>query len=301
MSLTQPENLAKGLFFAMVGAVMFSSKAIFIKLGYAAEADYIELLFLRICVAGPVFLIIALKTASQNKVSPISKSQGASIIGLGFLGYYLSSVFDFIGLAYISASLERLILYIYPTLVLIFGYFIFGRRVSVLQMLSLCLTYIGLIIVFGFQKNDLASANILVGGLLVLGATVSYACYVLFSGELIPKVGPVRFTALVMLVSSSFICCHYVFSKGFVFPAFDLQLYAVSAALGVICTIFPTLLLAQAIFLIGSSNTALAGGVGPISTIFLAVIFLGESLSSIQFVGAALVLLGVSSLTFLKR
>lgn len=293
-------RFAMGLTFAIVGAILFSSKAIFIKLGYAVQADTLDLLFLRVIFAAPVFIAIAL-LSKKGAAKPLDKRVLCHIAILGFLGYYIASVFDFYGLKYIAANLERLILYLYPTFVLIFGRLFFKRSVTKSQFLSIGLTYLGICMVVGLEQLGAGSLSPLKGAMLVGVSTLSYACYILFSGEVIPKVGPTRFTALVMLSSTFFLCVHYVAMKGFFLPVFDRELYGICLALAIVCTIIPTVLLSNAIHFIGSANTALAGGVGPASTIVLAHIFLGETLSRMQFLGVGVVMIGVYALVVQKQ
>ena len=286
----------KGIIFAVIGAVMFSSKAIFIKLSYIENVHFMALLLLRGIFSIPIFLGIAIFEGRKKDRYPLKKMDIAMMLLLGFLGYYLSSVLDFYGLQFIPASLERVILYVYPTMVICFAALFFKRRVTFFQIVSLALTYVGLVFVLGFQPINSSNLFIYKGVGFVFLSTVSYALFVLFSGEIIPRVGPVRFTALVMIFSYAFIFCHYFISFGFLFPYFSYKVIILGLCLGIICTVIPTLFLSQAIFLVGSSNTALAGAIGPISTVILAYFFLGENIDSIQFFGIALVLMGVGVL-----
>ena len=291
----------RGFLYAMVGAIMFSSKAIFIKLGYQIDMSFLDLLVVRGLFAVPVFICIALYYVFNSKTESLSGVDKVSIIGLGFLGYYLSSVLDFFGLNFIPASLERVILYIYPTIVVLIGYVMFGRRLHPMELFSLVVTYIGICVAVLNQGVGAGATDIFRGCMFVGLSAVSYGLFIVFSGEIIPKIGSVRYISLVMLVSYSFIGCHYMLLQGFVLPSFTSETVRIGMALGIICTVIPTLCLAQAIYLIGSSNTALIGGVGPVSTIVLASVFLGESLLAVQIVGVALVIVGVGSLQFVRQ
>ena len=182
----------------------------------------LELLLLRMGVAAPLFVGLAM-ASSRRATTPVDRRTGLAILGLGFLGYYLASVLDFYGLQYLAANLERLILYLYPTFVLLLGWVFFKRSVSLYQWASIALTYIGICLVFGFQSVGVSS-NWLMGAMLVGLSTLSYSIYVLFCGEGIPRVGPVRFTALVMLASTGFMGIHYVIVQGLAFPALYPQL-----------------------------------------------------------------------------
>lgn len=296
MSIPSVSRYAIGLICAMCGAVLFSSKAIFIKFGYAIHADPLDLLFLRVLFAVPIFLAISL-TSTKNAKTRLTKTQIGQVILLGFLGYYLASVCDFYGLTYIAANLERLILYLYPTLVLIFGRLFFKESITKQQGLSICITYLGIGMIVGIETNSAASPNPLKGALFVGMSALFYAAYIVFSGRIIPHIGPTRFTAMVMLAATSFISIHYGLVNGFYLPTFDMTVYGLCLSLAIICTIIPTLLLSQAIHRIGSSHTALVGNVGPASTIILAHLCLGESLSTLQLLGVGVVMLGIYALT----
>lgn len=284
---------------AIVGAILFSSKAIFIKLGYAIAIPTLDLLFLRGLFSVPFFMMILTFLYYKNLQTSLSKKDVIQLIGLGFIGYYLSSVLDFYGLHYIPASIERLILYTYPLTLILLQFILFRRRVNRTQLLSLIVTYCGLILVLYTQQAP--STNNILGCALVAASTVSYACYILLSGEIIPKIGASQFTAYVMIFSYGFMSVHYLFLNGLSFPTLTKDIVLLTSGLALVCTVIPTLLISHAIAYIGSANTSLAGGVGPLSTILLAGLILHETLTPEQWMGACLIVAGVSLLVLQKK
>jgi drug/metabolite transporter (DMT)-like permease len=286
-------SFTRGILLAVTGAVLFSSKSIFIKVGYGLDATPMTLLALRGGVAVPIFAVMAWYEERRLNRYRLKRNDIGAIIGLGFLGYYLSSVLNFYGLMFISASLERVILYMYPTLVLVLGAILFKRRIQPVQWLALVLTYTGILMALGVDIVTRNSADIIWGASFVVLSTVSYAVYVLLSGRIIPRVGPVRFTAWVMLVSYAFVGIHYVVLNGVVLTLPTFPIIGVGLALGIICTVIPTLCLSIAIHWVGSENTALVGAVGPVSTVILALFFLGETPHIVQWGGMGMVVFGV--------
>jgi len=178
-----------GLLLAMGGSIAFSGKAIIVKLAYRHGVDAVTLIMLRMAFALPVFMVMAW-WASRGK-APLSARDWLGVLGLGFTGYYLSSMLDFIGLQYISASLERLILYLNPTLVLLLGWLLFRKRISGLHAAGMAVSYSGVVLVFG-QEISVQGAHTGWGALMVLLSTISYAVYLVCSGELVRRLGSVR-------------------------------------------------------------------------------------------------------------
>ncbi|MEM6806924.1 MAG: DMT family transporter [Bacteroidota bacterium] len=284
-----------GILIALSGAVMFSTKAVFVKLAYQYEVDAISLLLFRMLFALPIFLGIAIYLSQKAGSYRPRGKEFLQLIGLGILGYYLASLFDFLGLQYISASLERLILFIYPTIVVLIGVFFFKEKLTWQQTIALILTYIGISVVF-IGNIEIASnkRELYMGGALILGSAIFYAIYLAGSGRLLPKMGTWVFTSYALTVSSSAVIIHYlIYNQGFANLDFPWQVYMYAALMASISTVIPTFLVSEGIRLIGASNAAIVGSSGPISTIILAYIFLGERLSEIQMLGGVLVLGGV--------
>ena len=187
-----------GLAFALIGSIAFSGKAIIVKLAYRHGVDAVTVLMLRMLFALPLFLALAWWSGRGRPV--LTRRDWGTVLGLGFSGYYLASFLDFLGLAYISASLERLILYLNPTLVLLLGVLLHGRKVSAKQLLALAVSYGGVMLVFGHELSDLGP-NVGLGALLVFGSALSYAVYLVQSGQEVKRLGSLRLTGLATTVA----------------------------------------------------------------------------------------------------
>jgi drug/metabolite transporter (DMT)-like permease len=287
-----------GLLLAGLGAVAFSGKAIIVKLAYRYGVDAVTLIMYRMLFALPLFVGLAW-WAGRGK-PPLTRRDMLAVAGLGFSGYYLSSFLDFAGLKYISASLERLILYLNPTLVLAIGVFLFGRRVNRAQLVALAVSYGGVFCVFG-RELSLQGANVPLGASLVFGSTVSYAVYLAFSGEEVKRLGALRLTGLATSVAcliciAQFLLLRPVSAMAVAPPVIWLSILNATA-----CTFVPVLLVMMAIERIGASLAAQTGTIGPLSTIFMAVLILGEPFTFWVAVGTVLVLAGIWLLTRAAR
>ena len=279
----------------MLGAVAFSGKAIIVKLAYRHGVDAVTLIMLRMLFALPLFVALAL-WAGRGKPA-LTRRDWIAVLGLGFSGYYLASMLDFAGLAYISASFERLILYLNPTLVLLLGWLLFKRRVTARQLLALAVSYAGVLVVFG-QELHLQGADALLGAALVFGSAISYAVYLLFSGEEVKRLGALRLTGLATTVAcllgiAQFLVLRPLNSAFAVAPAV-LWLSLLNATL---CTFAPVLMVMMAIERIGATLAAQTGMIGPMSTILMGALILGEPFTPWVAAGTLLVLSGVWLLT----
>jgi len=280
-----------GIFIALLGAVMFSTKAIFVKLAYQYEVDAITLLLFRMLFALPIFLTIAIFVSQKKGAYKPKPKEYGQIVFLGVMGYYLASLFDFLGLQYISASLERLILFIYPTIVVLIGVIFFREKLTWSQIAALILTYIGIVIVFAGNVEVGNSGATYLGGGLIIASALCYAIYLVGSGRLLPKLGTWLFTSFALSVSSAAVIIHYlIYNQGLASLDFPYQVYGYAFLMASIATVIPTFLVSEGIRLIGASNASILGSVGPISTVILAYIFLGERLTTVQIFGGFLVL-----------
>lgn len=291
-----------GALIAFFAAIMFSSKAIFIKLGYAYPVGPVTLLALRMSFSLPFFLVIAYLKRPPRAEDRLSKREYVIILLLGLSGFYLASLFDFIGLTYITASLERLLLFIYPTIVVVFDSLYKRKPIQRIQYLALLLTYAGLVFAF-WDKLSLPGENeIFIGGLWVLGAAFSYAIYMVGSGQLIPKIGAMRYTAHAMFAAFLGIAIHYLFfGKGDI-GHMPMEVYRIAFSIAIVATVIPMLMFSEAIGRIGASNVAIIGSIGPIATLIMAWYFLNEEISMYQILGTVFVLGGVLYISLsLKR
>jgi len=283
--------LGPGLALATMGAVAFSGKAIIVKLAYRHGVDAVTLIMLRMLIALPLFLALAW-WAGRGKPA-LTGRDWRVILGLGFTGYYLASFLDFAGLAYVSASFERLILYLNPTLVLGLSWLIFKRRVSGRQLLALGLSYSGVLLVFG-QELHLQGGNVWLGAALVFGSALSYAVYLLFSGEEVQSLGSLRLTGLATTVACLLCIAQFLLLR----PLHGLQELApaviwLSVLNATACTFAPVLMVMMAIERLGASMAAQTGMIGPMSTILMGVVLLGEPFTPWVALGTLLVLAGV--------
>ncbi len=285
-----------GVALAVVAAFGFSFKAILVKLAYPYGVDAITLLALRMAFALPVFLWVGF-SASKNAPA-LSGRDWLAIAVLGVLGYYGASILDFLGLKYISAGLERLILFTYPTLTLLFGVVLHGRAITRRETLALVLCYTGIAAAF---VHDLQfsgdTAIVWIGGGFVFASSVSYALYLSGSAGMIGKLGAARFTALAMLASTAATAGHFLATQSFTALIQPWPVYALGAAMGLFCTVLPVFAQSAAIRRIGSGQAALVGMVGPLMTIAFAWLLLDEGFSTAQMAGAALVIAGVATVS----
>ncbi|MEY4735844.1 MAG: hypothetical protein RL302_163 [Pseudomonadota bacterium] len=298
MSIAQaaPKSIASGLLLAVLGAIAFSGKAIIVKLAYRYGVDAVTLLMLRMLLALPFFLAIAWWTSRpKNGVAPVvlTRKDWMGVVGLGVTGYYLASYLDFAGLAYISASLERLILYLNPTLVLLLGLVLYGRKIGRHQAVGMAISYSGVLLVFGHEIT-LTGTDVALGSLLVLLSAVSYAIYLSYSGELVQRLGSLRLVGLATSVACALCIGQFLLLR----PLGSLAAVApevvwLSVLNATVCTVVPVLMVMMAIERIGSGLAAQVGMVGPMSTITMGVLLLGEPFTGWVVAGTVLVVAGV--------
>ncbi len=293
--MTTPSSHARklqltGLLMAVTGSIAFSGKAIIVKLAYRYGVDAVTLIMYRMLFALPMFAIMAW-WASRGK-KPLSRNDWLGVIGLGFCGYYLASFLDFLGLQHISASLERLILYLNPTIVLILGALLFKRKITRTQAIAMGLSYGGVLLVFGHEVS-FDGKNVLLGAALVFGSAVSYAIYLVYSGEMVKRLGSLRLVGLATSVACLFCIAQFVILKPVSAAIVAPEVIWLSILNATLCTAVPVLLVMMAIERIGASLAAQTGMIGPMSTIAMGVIFLGEQLNTWIIGGTVLVLLGV--------
>lgn len=283
-----------GIALALAGAACFSAKAIFVKLLYAQGVDVTTTFAMRMVVALPFFVLLALWQGVAG-LSTLQPRDRLGIVGCGLLGFYLSSWLDFVGLSYIPASLERLILFLYPTFVVVLSRLLHGTVLTRSGAAALALSYGGVVLVV-WQSLDLAgSAGALaIGTAFTLASAFTYACYVIASTRVIGRIGSLRFTAYASTVACVASIVHFSLTHDFTQmlaappPAAGLAL-----GLGTVATVLPILLVAEALRRLGATQVALLSSAGPVVTIALAWLLLGESVSLLQSIGAGLVIAGV--------
>lgn len=293
---TSSGYLAVGLLFAVVGVVCFSLRPIIIKLAYAYVVDPVTLLALRMIFSVPFFVATALWVRGRGEQRPLERRDIAAIIGLGLLSYYVASFLDFLGLQYISAGLGRLLQFIYPTVVVLLSALLLGKRPTAREVLALVLTYFGLVLVFWHAIGG-AQLNLWLGASLVFASATCYAIYLVAGSEVISRVGSVRFTAYAMTVAS--IACIVQFFLLRPLSALDLPaaVYGLSIAMAVGSTVIPGFLIAEALRRIGANRVSIIGALGPVTAILLGYVGLDEIMTPLQIAGAALVLIGVVTIS----
>ncbi|MEZ5461512.1 DMT family transporter [Dokdonella sp.] len=281
-----------GVFLAALGAIAFSGKAIIVKLGFRYGADAITLLALRMLVAMPFFLLLG-AWSSRRQVEPVSAADRCRIVLLGILGYYLASFLDFLGLAYITATLERLILYLTPTIVLLIGVLVFRRSVTPRQVLALAISYAGVLLAFAHDFS-IGGSNVVLGGGLVFLSALSYSLYLVGVGEIVARVGAIRLTAYASTVACILCIGQYLLLRSLdTAMQLPVEVWWLSLLNGTLCTVVPVLAVMMAVARIGPATTAQIGMLGPVSTIVLSMLLLGEPMGPWQVAGTLLVLVGV--------
>ena len=288
------KRFVTGLILAIVGSIAFSGKAIIVKLAYRHGVDAVTLIMFRMLFALPIFAVMAW-WSSRNKPA-LTLHDGLGVLGLGVTGYYLASYLDFAGLAYISAALERLILYLNPTLVLILGWLLYKKPMKSAQIWAMVLSYAGILLVFWHELrfDGSTSSNTVLGAVLVFGSAVSYAVYLSYSGEMVQRLGSLRLVGLATTVACLLCIVQFAVLRPLA-SAFTVapEVIWLSILNATLCTALPVLAVMMAIERIGASLTAQTGMIGPMSTILMGVFILGEPLNAWILAGTLLVLSGV--------
>jgi len=279
-----------GLAIAIIGAVLFSAKAIVAKLIYRYPVDAVTLIAFRMLFSFPVFLAIAIWQARINK--PLTSIERGKIVLLGLTGYYLSSFLDFLGLQYISAGLERLILFLTPSFVLLISIAVHKKQIHRPEWLALLISYSGIMMVFMHDVRT-GGTQVLIGAGFVLGSALSYAIYLIYSGEMVRRVGALRLVAYAMCVASVACIIQFFLLKPLSTLVQPVEVYGLSLINAIFCTVMPVTLTMVAVDRIGAGATSQAGMIGPVATLFLGAIVLGEAITPIQLLGTSLVLTGI--------
>jgi drug/metabolite transporter (DMT)-like permease len=294
-----PATRRTGLAMAASGAILFSAKAILAKLHYRYGVDALDVLALRMAFSAPLFALLAVRETARARArgQSLSRRDLGLIAVLGLLGYYLSSLLDFWGLEYVPVSLERLILFLNPTFVLLIGLLAFARPVSRRQWLAMAISYAGVALVFA-ENLRLTGDHVVLGSVLVLGAALSYALYLALSGELVQRIGSLRLVAYAMGVSTVATLAHFLFARhAATLLAQPWEIYLLALANAVFCTFLPVTLTMAAIARIGAGSTAQLSALGPVSLVFLGGWILGEPITALQIAGTVVVLGSVWVLT----
>jgi len=287
-------GLLPGLLMAAIGSIAFSGKAIIVKLAYRHGVDAVTLVMYRMLFALPLFAGMAW-WAGRGRPA-LSRRDLLGVLWLGFTGYYLASFLDFAGLQYISASFERLILYLNPTLVLLLGWVLYGRKVQRTQMLAMAVSYGGVLLVFGHEAS-LQGPNVVLGAALVFLSALSYALYLSYSGELVQRLGALRLAGLATSVACVLCIAQFLLLRPLSAAQVAPPVIWLSILNATACTAAPVLLVMMGIERIGAGLAAQVGMIGPMSTILMGVVLLDEPFNGWIIAGTALVVGGVFLVT----
>jgi len=283
-----------GFVLAGLGAVLFSAKAVVVKLTYRYGVDAVSIIGFRMMLSLPFFAAVGWYQAAKARrgvIPRLTVQERLQLVLLGFIGYYLSSFLDFLGLQYISAGLERLILFLSPTFVLLISGLYFKRPIAGKQWVALALSYAGVIFVF-LEDLSFSGDQVLLGAAFVLASALSYAFYLIGSGELIKRVGATRLVAYAMSVSACFTLVQFFWVHGWQGLAVPAQVYQLSFIHATLNTVLPTFMIMWSVARIGAPMTAQLGLIGPVSVLFLAGWLLDEPITALQLLGTAFVLAG---------
>lgn len=293
-----------GIAFALIGTISFAFRPVLIKLGYQTHPiSASTLLFLRMTLSLPFFAALAWWfRRSDASSSPISRNDWLGIVGLGFLGYYLASLLDFLGLQHVSAGLGRLIMFLYPTLVVILSAMFLHRPPTRRELAALFITYVGVALVLSTKIGAGAEQHeFFIGAALVFASAMCYAVYLVTGSQLVRRVGSVRFTAYTMIVSTLPAIVQFCVLESPSALVLPERIWWIAIALAMLCTVMPVFLVAEALRRIGANQFALIGALGPVTTILADFVFLEGSLGAVQLVGGALVISGVLLVTINRK
>lgn len=284
-------NTRAGVWLVMTGNVLFSAKAIFAKLIFRYDVDPTTLMTLRLGFSFPFFAIAAIWALKRNGRIFLSGKDWQYLLLFAFLGYYGASFLNFIGLRTVTAGLERLILFTYPTMVLVLMALLRGIRITAVQGWALILTYGGILLVLipGLQ----ASPTVGIGAIYILGSALSFALYLVFVGDYIQRLGSVLFTSIVLMLAAGMTALHFALTRSISVLVLPWEVYGLFLGLAVVSTVIPVFMISEGIRRLGASNTSIIASIGPVATIVLAYIFLGEPITALQLLGTTIVLIGV--------
>jgi drug/metabolite transporter (DMT)-like permease len=283
----------RGLWLAVWAALFFSAKAIFVKLAYPYGVGPVTLLALRMAFAVPFFALVALRKTPGAE--PLTTRDFAIVTVLGLFGYYGAAILDFVGLQYISAGLERLIVFTYPTLTLLIAVLVFGRPFGRKDVAALLVTWAGVALAFAHDLDFSGDTRaVWLGGGYVLASSVCYAIYLAGAGEVVVRLGSLRVSALAACVSSAAIFIHFAATRPLSELAQPAPVLLLAAVMALFSTVLPVFMQMAAIRRLGAARAAVIGTVGPVTTIALGALVLGEPISAVQIAGTVLVLLGVT-------
>lgn len=291
-----------GFGLAFLGAILFSSKAVFIKLAYQYEVDPVTLLSLRMLFSLPFFVGTLFFQSYEEEKKTFKWKHWLGFASCAIMGYYLASLMDFIGLQYLTASLERVLLFIYPTFVILLSALFLRKKITLVQLAALAITYTGILIIFYEKLHINWDTMLIIGALWVIGAAITYAGYMVGSEFYMRKMGSVKFTALAMTIACSTVVFHYSAVNGTP-EIFQLPwpVYGYVMLIAIFATVIPSFLISEAISRVGAGSVSIVSSIGPVSTMVLAYILLAERYTFWQIVGTLVVIGGILLITLMKE
>ncbi len=291
------------IFISILGAVCFSTKAIFVKLAYRDSAvDSITLLALRMIFSLPFFIGAAVVSSRKKSNIRFNSKQWVYVAAIGCLGYYVSSYLDFVGLQFISAGIERLILFTYPTFVVLISFFWFKEKVTWRQKLALLITYLGLVIAFISEARfNISGKDFYLGSACILVCAFTYATYIAGSGRLIPTIGSVKFNSYAMSFACVGVLVHFIIGSSHSLFGLPMIVYVYSLFMAIISTVIPSYLVSISLNRLGANNTAIIACIGPVSTILQAYYFLDEKISALQWLGTVFIVGGILMISWRNK
>ena len=281
-----------GLLLAVGGVVFFSLRPIFIKLAYAWVTDPVTLLALRMVFSVPFFIAAALWVRSATGHRPLAGRELAAVVALGILSYYGASFLDFLALQYIPAGLGRLLLFTYPTIVVVLSAVLLRKGVTGREVAALVITYAGLLLVFAHSLEE-EQKNFWLGAAFAFASSICYAVYLVAGAEVISRVGSVRFTAYAMSAASVACILQFLLLRPLSALEVPAPVYGYAIAMAVLSTALPVFMTSEALRRVGANTVAIIGALGPVTTIVFGWLGLEETMTPLQLAGAALVLVGV--------
>jgi drug/metabolite transporter (DMT)-like permease len=288
-------GLIIGYLLVAAGAALFSSKAIFVKLAYMERADPLLILAWRMAFSLPIFVVVGFYafTRLKRENKPLPKRNAVlGAIGTGLIGYYLAMIFDFTGLLYVTAQLERLALFTYPIFLIFIGAAFFGMRLSGSALVAAGVSYVGLAIVF-VSDFSIGGSNVTLGTALVLGSAISFAVYQLMAKRYITRMGSTLFTSIALSAAALTTLAHVFIARGGLDISMSWTYFGLAAATGLLATVVPSFFVNAGMGRIGAASTAMISNVSPLLTIYFAVVLLGEEFTLAHALGTALVVGGV--------
>ena len=289
-----------GFLCAFGSAALFAIRPIFVKLAYSEGADPTTLMLLRMGISAPIYLLMLIYFASLGRLSSMRPSLALQIAFVGLMGYYAASFLDLVGLQYVTAQLGRMILYIYPTLVVLINAIVLGKKPGQKTYAALAITYAGVILIFGHDLEAFGS-DVLKGAFYIVCCALCFAIYLVLSKPLMTKVDSASFTCIALLSASAGIFIHYSFMSvetGWTEPikSLNITVYWLALLIAVFCTVIPTFLTTAAVFRIGSNRTSITAMIGPAFTSVFAVWILNEPYTWFHLFGMLFIILGVAML-----